>query len=234
MQRLLLTVIALVAAAAFAALGFWQYGRAAQKQRWLEGYAAALVAAPAPLARVLATPLHDVPARVEGRITLRHAPLLLLDNQQREGRVGVRAYALADVSGSAVPLVVELGWLPLGPERALPVLALPQDMAPVEGVLLAWPGQGLRLGENPWRGDADSILLTYLDRDEIARHTGVTPYDGVLQPDPALDLGAIRDTLALPNTMPPERHRGYAVQWWGLSITVVIVYLVLTLRRRLK
>ncbi len=32
--------------------------------------------------------------------------------------------------------------------------------------------------------------------------------------------------------MPPERHRGYAVQWWGLSLTVIITYLILNLRRK--
>ena len=56
----------------------------------------------------------------------------------------------------------------------------------------------------------------------------------MLQPDPALALGYVRDAGTLPNTLPPERHRGYAVQWWGLSATVVAVYLILAWRRRAK
>ncbi len=231
--RLLWGIVALVVAAGFASLGFWQYGRAGAKQRWLDGYAAALQAPPLPLAEALAAPPPDVPKRIVGDIAFVDAPVLLLDNQQREGRVGVRAYALAQVGASAVPVLVELGWLPVGTDRALPQVVLPEGRQHIEGVLLPWPGQGLRLAENPWQNDG-VVLLTYLDRDEIGRKTGTTPYHGVLQPDPALPLGYAREAGTLPNTLPPERHRGYAVQWWGLSITVLLVYLTLALRRREK
>jgi len=32
--------------------------------------------------------------------------------------------------------------------------------------------------------------------------------------------------------MTPERHRAYAVQWFGLAATVVIFYIVVSFRRR--
>ena len=41
-----------------------------------------------------------------------------------------------------------------------------------------------------------------------------------------------RDLDILPNTLTPERHLGYAVQWFGLAATVFVVALVLTLRAR--
>jgi cytochrome oxidase assembly protein ShyY1 len=53
----------------------------------------------------------------------------------------------------------------------------------------------------------------------------------VLKLDPALPLGYARDLDILPNTMPPERHLGYAVQWFGLALTVLITALVLTFRK---
>lgn len=233
LTRLLWAVVALVVAAGFASLGFWQYGRAGEKQRWLDGYAAALAAAPNRLADALTSPAPEVPIRTVGEVAFLDAPVLLLDNQQREGRVGVRAYALARNEASGVTVLVELGWLSLGTDRALPPVAVPDGVQSLDGVLLPWPGQGLRLAENPWEGEP-AVLLTYLDREEIGRKTGNTPYHGVLQPDPALALGYVRDAGTLPNTLPPERHRGYAVQWWGLAITVLAVYLILALRRRTK
>ena len=36
----------------------------------------------------------------------------------------------------------------------------------------------------------------------------------------------------LPNTLPPQRHLSYAVQWFGLALTVLVVALVLERRRR--
>lgn len=232
--RFLYAVLAMAVAAGFAALGLWQSGRALQKQHWLEGYAAALVAQPRSLDSALSVPLGDLPERVSGIISLRSGPVLLLDNQQREGHVGVRAYVLADGAAGNTSVLVELGWLPLAADRRVPTVPVPSGRLSVDGLLLPWPGQGLRLAENPWDETSETQLLTYLDRGEIARHVGASPYDGVLRPDPALDLGPVRDSVALPNTVSPATHRGYAVQWWGLSATVVIVYLVLALRRRTK
>jgi cytochrome oxidase assembly protein ShyY1 len=53
-----------------------------------------------------------------------------------------------------------------------------------------------------------------------------------LRLDPALPLGYQRDLDVLPNTLPPERHRGYAVQWFGLAVASLVTALVLTLRRK--
>ena len=36
------------------------------------------------------------------------------------------------------------------------------------------------------------------------------------------------------NTMPPERHLGYAVQWFGLALTVLVVAATLTFRMKKK
>ena len=54
----------------------------------------------------------------------------------------------------------------------------------------------------------------------------------MLRLDPALPMGFTRDLEILPNTLPPERHRGYALQWFGLSATLLALSLFLALRPR--
>ena len=54
----------------------------------------------------------------------------------------------------------------------------------------------------------------------------------ILRLDPALPLGYARDLELLPNTLPPDRHLGYAVQWFALAAAVLVIALVLTVRRR--
>jgi cytochrome oxidase assembly protein ShyY1 len=44
-------------------------------------------------------------------------------------------------------------------------------------------------------------------------------------------MGYTRDLELLPNTLPPEKHRGYSVQWFALALAVLVTALVLTLRR---
>lgn len=229
--RVAWAALALIVAGGFASLGFWQAGRADEKTRMLAAREAAQATGPALLADALSADSPSLPMRVEGEVVIRPAPLLLLDNQQRDGRVGVRAYALADAEGGVVVLV-ELGWLPMAADRTLPAVEVPAGRRRIQGLLLPWPGQGIRLADNPWTEGADTVLLAFLDREDVAAHLGVAVWDGILQPEPDRAFGYARDPGLLPDPMPPERHRGYAVQWWGLSLTVIITYLLLALRRK--
>ena len=54
----------------------------------------------------------------------------------------------------------------------------------------------------------------------------------VLRLAPEADHGYERDLDALPNTLPPQRHYGYAVQWYALALTVVVTCFVLRRRAR--
>lgn len=220
--------------AGFASLGFWQWGRATQKQDWLDAYTAALNAPAIDLKQALPELPLAMPVRVEGSLHWLDQSLLFLDGQQREGQVGVRVYSLVRANEGAPALLVELGWLPFEAARGLPSLHRPTNIAQTQGLLLPWPSQGLRLAENQWGNPTQPQLLAYLDRNEIERATGLRLYDGVLRPDPDVELGAQRDAVALPNTLPPAQHRGYAVQWWALSLTTVVAFLILFWRRRTK
>jgi cytochrome oxidase assembly protein ShyY1 len=76
-----------------------------------------------------------------------------------------------------------------------------------------------------------SLLLVALDV-PLLRHALHLPTlaPRVLKLDPALPPAYPRDLDILPNTLPPSRHLGYAVQWFGLALTVLVTALVLTLR----
>lgn len=229
--------LALLLAALFAALGAWQYGRSGDKQATLDAVDAQLAArSPQPLAMATSedrVQSHDWAAG-EGRFA--DGPAVLLDNQQREGRVGVRAYRafVPDVSSpdddTAEPLLVELGWLPLPADRTLPSVARP-DAARVAGLLSPPPSPGIGAAVAVPQADG-TVLAIGLDMQALAPLLGqprLAPR--VLKLDPALPFGHARDLDVLPNTLPPERHLGYALQWWALSLAVLVVALVLTLRR---
>lgn len=225
--------LALTVAAGFSSLGVWQYGREQEKRLKLDEAAQVLdrretkpLSAAGDATRMNA---YDWAAGV-GEFA--DAPAVLLDNQQRDGRVGVRAYRLFVPSG-ATPLLVELGWLPLPGDRDMPHIERPTGMQQVHGLLAPPPSAGIiepaaqSEGENAW-------LVTSMDAGAmraLLRQPDLPPR--VLRLDPAMnDIGYARDLDILPNTIPPERHLAYAVQWFGLALTVLVVAAVLTFRQR--
>ncbi|MBW3551208.1 MAG: SURF1 family protein [Proteobacteria bacterium] len=219
-------------AALFAALGAWQLRRGAEKQAMLD--AAGQVTrdrAARPLAAA------GDPGRADaydwaagaGRFDARGP--LWLDNQQRNGRVGVRVYRIFHPDDGA-PLLVDLGWLPLEGTREMPVVERPAGTLELRGLLTPPPSAGLALGNALVREDG-AWLMMRLETDAITRaaELPVPLAPRVLRLDPAVPLGFDRDLELLANTLPPAKHRGYAVQWFGLALTVLVTALVLTFRR---
>ncbi|HZF97037.1 MAG TPA: SURF1 family protein [Pseudoxanthomonas sp.] len=224
--------LALAAIALFCSLAVWQLSRAEQKQ-------AMLAQVEDVLARRGARPLTaaaDVSRQrgydwVAGEGRFLAVPAVLLDNQIREGRVGIRVYRVFEPAGG-MPVLVEMGWLPLPADRRLPVLEAPPQVTRVEGLLAPAPSIGLAtptVGATP----QGSLLTIGLDQALVAEALGLPALAGrVLKLDPQAPLGYARDLDILPNTLPPDRHLGYAVQWFGLALAVLVITLVMSLRRR--
>ena len=231
--RLGFALAALAGIALFGTLGAWQWQRGIDKQRTLHQTAELLRLHDArPLAEQLAGDGRGM-MWVSGAGQFDARGPLLLDNQMRAGRAGVRVYRLFSVEDAATPLLVDLGWLPLPADRALPPIGLPPGRIVLRGLLAPPPSAGIALGSGIAKVD-DGWLLTRIDMAAIATEVGLptAPASRVLRLDPDLPLGYERDLDVLANTLPPERHRGYAVQWWGLAATVLVVWLVLGLRRK--
>lgn len=226
-----LWVFALLVMSGFASLGVWQLGRAEIKREMLaEAQRALSSRTPQPIAVLSDASRADAYDWVEVAGRFVDAPAVLLDNQQHAGRVGVRAYRVFETQAGA-RVLVDLGWVALPPDRTLP--QVPRDAArhALRGLLLPPPGSGLRLGEP--QPQADGTLLTMrVEPDTIARALRLPGLAArVLRPEPEAGFGYQRDFDILPNTLPPEKHVGYAVQWFALALAVLVTAVLLTVRR---
>ncbi|HWS78022.1 MAG TPA: SURF1 family protein [Thermomonas sp.] len=235
---LALTVIVL-----FASLGRWQLARMHEKQARLDAAAQALEGAvPQPLL------LASDPKRANaydwaagsGSLT---GDTVWLDNQMRAGKAGVRMYCVLLPDDGVQALLVDSGWWPLDAKRVLPVFGCPRGAGMrVRGLLAPPPSTGLARGDAMAASGPQRWLATRLELPAIAREltlsTGIAPR--VLRLDPARsreDAGVMlapgeRDLEILPNTITPERHLGYAVQWFALALAVLVIAVVLSLRLR--
>ena len=217
-------VLALVCALGLARMGWWQLDRAEAKQVLLDGIDRA-AGAPLVAFAELGPSAADRRFRavsVSGQFQMDRQ--ILLDNQLREGRPGVRVYVPLRLIDDPHVLLVDRGWL-AWPDRAKspPQVSVPSGWQRLEGVLLDPPGAGLRLGAavaGNW-----PLLVTRIDLGEIERHLGQPLLDLVLEDRVAPRTQSIRADM-----LPPERHRGYALQWFGLSLTVLLIFGVLAWR----
>lgn len=227
-----LWLLALLVIALFCRAGAWQLDRATQKRTMLAESARVLGERKSLPLSAAAEPVRaGVYDWAEGEGRFARAPAVLLDNQSREGRAGILAYRVFLPSSGAPPLLVELGWLPLPGDRKLPPIEMLPDTVRVAGLLAPPPSAGIAAAGAAPQANGD-LLAIGLEHEVLAPALGLpTLAPRILRLDPALKFGYARDLDILPNTLTPERHLGYAVQWFGLALTVLVTALLLSWRR---
>lgn len=232
---IVLWLLALAVIAVFVRLGLWQLDRMHEKQAMLDGVHAVLAQRSALPLAVAADPARaDDYDWSAGSGHFADLPPILLDNQGHDARSGVRAYRVFQPD-AGVPVLVELGWLPLPGDRTLPKVPS-LELTHVDGLLLPPPSSGLAQAAAVRQADG-SWLAVSLQPDQLRDSLQLQVLaPRVLKLDPAQALPAdgpayARDLDILPNTLPPERHLGYAVQWFALALAVFATALLLTFRK---
>lgn len=239
----IVTLAALVALAVTTSLGVWQLGRAqlkrdmlAQQQAHREAAALGWDELRDAAARGTLASLHGRAVRLSGR--WEPQTTVLLDNRPRQGRAGYVAVTALRADHAPVAVLVQRGWLPrrVDDRTAVPALATPEDVeVVVEGRLAPPPSRLFQLGpdsEGPIRQNIEIAVAASQWRlpllDASIQQTGPLPERS------AEGLVLERDWPVV--AVAPEKHLGYAVQWFALAGLIAALYvwfqLVLPRRRR--
>lgn len=217
--------------AAFCALGFWQLRRASEKEQLLASYAAAALA-PAEDFGGLPDNLQDS-RYPHVFITGHYLPErgYLLDAQVRDGRVGRNLIAVFAPNGSKQRLLVNRGWLAgTSATDAASAPALPSDEVRVQGIYAPIPAGGLRVGGNALAQQTQWPKLTlYLEPAALSADLDAPLYPRLLLLDAEPTSGLQRQWT--PAIMPPERHRGYAFQWFSFAFAALAIFAILHFRK---
>lgn len=222
-------LLALAVIVGFARLGMWQSDRAVEKQAMLDQAEQVLTSRQSAGLDAAADPQRSERYEwAKGAGEFAPGPQWLLDNQQRDGRVGVQAYRIF-VPDEGQPLLVDLGWLQLPGDRTMPTVERPTGHIALEGLLSPPPSGGIALGAG-MAEQPEGWLMLRVDIPAISAAVGSPLAARVLRLDPASPLGYERDLALLPNTLPPAKHKGYALQWFGLAAAVFVTALILTFR----
>jgi surfeit locus 1 family protein len=215
-----LTVLLAALCALFVMLGNWQGQRAEEKALTQTQFDEA------PLVTNLLTDAEDWSrARLYGMLDPnRH---LLLDNKLYQGRAGVHVLTpLQAADGRTV--LVNRGWLPLPPDRSrLPAIETPVVPIEITGRLGPLSQPGVQIGTpRTLQQDDWPQLIVYPEWERIETALGRQLHRQVLYLDVAGNAG-FEDRNWTPFTMGPDRHQAYSVQWYGLAVTALVIWLVL-------
>lgn len=227
-----MTLLTLVLVSLLVTLGFWQLARAEAKVQLIDRYEknSALPAVDLNAGDLNGQQLDYRFAAADGEY--RDAPLILLNNQIYQGRVGFHLLNLFRLAESDQYLLINQGWVPATAEGKPMITASRFKLynnQKVQGMLVPVPRVGLRLGESRYQPDAPVMELPYLDLSWLGQVLHVDLQSSVLLQDAQLvgQYKQQRETLWLD----PERHRGYALQWFSLALALVIIYLLTNLKR---
>jgi surfeit locus 1 family protein len=216
---------------AFFSLGRWQLSRAEWKQQRLDTVATILKERkPESFSQLSKQKGADL-AWVSGRGHFLTTPALFLDNQRLGDKVGINVYRVFQPDGG-VAVLVNLGWLVVPGDRTMPVPEKISGSYQLSGLFTAPPSPGIAIGPAYVKSNEDYWLLTRMPLDELSADLKIPLATRVLRLNPELSMGYARDLDILPNTLPPEKHKGYAVQWFGMCLATIIITLVLSMRKK--
>ena len=226
---------AALAIAAFSWLGLWQLDRAGEKERLGEMFAARTGDAPILLnERLAAMPSKLDPEwwryrRVEVAGEVLGERQYLLDNRTRNGVAGYHVHVPMLVTGLDRLVLVNRGWVEAGPSRERrPDVSLATSEIVISG-FVEYPRRTPLLGDDGYARPTWPKVVQRIDLDKTARDLDRQILPFVVLMDAALAHGFVREWTPYLG-IGPERHRGYALQWFSLAGAVAVVWIVLRVR----
>ncbi|MBL4588458.1 MAG: SURF1 family protein [Alphaproteobacteria bacterium] len=230
--NLFLTILAILVLGLLLSLGFWQLDRAQEKQDLLDLQDKRLTLKPVDLSSIdlSAKTLRYLPVKVAGQLDAQHQ--ILIDNQVRNGRVGFSVLTPLKLHNEQA-ILLNRGWVALGSDRqVLPDVKISSLDVSVVGKLDHFPSVGLKLEYADQLTDGWPAVTQVVDVEKVAQRLGyqVLPYQVLL--DKNEPNGYDREWVVM--KMGPEKHHGYAFQWFALATAWVVIYFVLTVKKRRK
>lgn len=222
------TLVTLFMLALLVMLGVWQLHRAEQKRQLQRQFAEG--------AATLVELTGDLPTlpryqRVRTRGTFDNEHQFLLENMMYNGVPGYYVLSILQLTGGKGRLVVNRGWLPASADRKVPSgLSLPVGERLLTGRLDLLPRPGLKLeSQTPGASAPWPRLVVFPDMAELAEQVSSDLYPMVLLLDASAEDGFKRDWS--PVNFGPERHIAYAVQWFALAATLLVIFLIVNVKR---
>jgi len=210
-------------------LGLWQLRRADEKRALMaqaEAGRHSTLALSASTADRLPRYQH---VQVQGSFDSAHQ--VLLDNMpSKDGQPGYRVWTPLHLADGSIALV-DRGWVAMGNDRkVLPHIDVDANSRELTGMLDVLPRPGVRAGDAGVSPNRWPQVLNYPRYEELQQLYGAQLQRHIVLMDPQAADGYER-VWQVNIGFGPERHIGYAVQWFGFALVLLITYVITNLKR---
>lgn len=216
----------------FTRLGFWQLDRAAERdavnhEREQRAMAPTLALTSPETVDLAALRYRSV--TLFGEYDREHE--FLLDNQPEAGAVGFHVLTPFRVQGSPVAVIINRGFVPLGPDRLHPVIPSPPPEGPVMllGLIDDLYRVGFQLEGAGVPGAGWPSLVQVPDTGQMSTRLGypLSAYQVLLSAKAEGGFGRSWHTRRLD----ADKNRGYALQWFMLAALTLVLFVRHGLKR---
>lgn len=221
-------------------LGLWQLHRADEKRVMIAHFNVMQNATPLVLEGDGTGIKNYQPIRIKGVYDNEH--VFLLDNQFYQHQLGYEVVQPMTLSNNRI-ILVSRGWIKAPSDRLLvPEMTFPSENETTILGTAYFPSKSLMvLGNNEdsfgpnqhWPKRIETLNISEIQH-WLHSFCKKTTKKGMLYPfilrlSASEPDGFVRDWKIV--SMPPERHTGYAVQWFGMAIVVWIIFIVLSYKK---
>lgn len=214
-------IITLIVFSLLINLGLWQSSRAIEKEQRLSRITSLNTTSPISLQQVVSLSntenINDFPVQASGSFVAEK--IFLLDNQVSGGRLGYQVLQILTTEKNAV--LVNLGWVQGSINRQeLPEISgYRGEVSFASKVRLVEPNIQLMAQDFSSFQWPLRVQQIELDKFSVLLDKPLLPF--VLYVNETELIGYKKDWQAI--VMPPEKHRGYAFQWFSLAIAWLVL-----------
>lgn len=216
-------------------LGYWQLGRSDEKKVLLEQQSQRSRDKIVQLTREAegeAEKLRYREAWVSGKYDREHQ--FLIDNQVVEGKAGFFVMTPLILDSSNKAILVNRGWIPVNKDRSvLPNVSFDVEEAMITGRINYFPSVGFKLKGAEIPTDGWPSVVQIIDKAVLEKRLGYSLFPFQLQLGKDQENGFWREWRTAV-AITPEKHKAYAFQWFGLAVTLVILFFWVSSKKKLN
>ncbi|MBA2709291.1 MAG: SURF1 family protein [Tatlockia sp.] len=222
-----MTLLTCVALAFFCHLGFWQLERAQEKIEMLSAQASQAKQASKRWQSEDPLPKQYQSIRVSGDYLDQH---LLFDNQHYQHQLGYHVLTPFQMANGSL-ILIDRGWVSADQRRqVLPKISTPMNST-LDGTVYYPSEKNWVLGPNLEKKGAKLTIVERIDTKLVGQFLHKSVYPFIIRLNKESGQEYVREWPVV--AMSPDRHYGYAFQWFAIASVILILFVALNLKKKI-